>query len=332
MKNYTVFDFDETCINSDVSNVFVYYILKEMLLKTNVSEFEEALILRTANDEKMASYLATAYARALKGGRGSQEHKLFVDIFCQFYQNAFSLYGLDASHILMANYEVNELNNLVCIAFEQPDSYYVDTILPSLYKATSVFEYSRFLIEKMRLNDIKPYIISASPDILVKAIACNPKYGFNFSEQEVFGTKLEENYDQTVSYFLDEEAIYPRKEGKTSIILEKIAPLYQNKEPLLVAGDGNGDLDMLQHFTTKSLLYDRKHGKEFTQFLDKVKSEAELLNLDEYNDLYTSKKYVVAHPLQGLMKDGVKSGYSSENDKKAVANFVNYIMKIIYIQ
>ena len=95
-------------------------------------------------------------------------------------------------------------------------------------------------------NGFDVYICSASLEAIVEVMASDPKYGLGIAPERVFGIRLEDEekvggpfatgYDQT---FL---------EGKTACIMRFIAPLHCNKAPSLVAGDSNGDYDMLTAF------------------------------------------------------------------------------------
>ncbi|MGN0189721.1 MAG: hypothetical protein ACI395_09425 [Candidatus Cryptobacteroides sp.] len=93
-------------------------------------------------------------------------------------------------------------------------------------------------------NGFDVYICSASLEAIVEAMACDPQYGLALSPERVFGIRLEDgpgsdfarDYDQT---FL---------EGKTACINRLIAPSHCGRQPSLVAGDSNGDYDMLTAF------------------------------------------------------------------------------------
>lgn len=105
---------------------------------------------------------------------------------------------------------------------------------------------SLHLYKALEENGFDVYICSASLEVIVEAMACDPKYGLELSPDKVFGIRLadkqmvggafEPDYDQT---FLD---------GKTSCIMNLIAPSNGYVSPSLVAGDSNGDFDMLTAF------------------------------------------------------------------------------------
>lgn len=108
------------------------------------------------------------------------------------------------------------------------------------------------LINALRKKGVQVYVCSASPETVVEALACDPKYGLNFAEDEVFGIRLDSrggfdpSYDQT---FL---------EGKVKCIERFMRPAHGGKDPVLVAGDSSGDLPMLTAFPgSVSLVYDK---------------------------------------------------------------------------
>lgn len=97
------------------------------------------------------------------------------------------------------------------------------------------------LMASLRRAGITPYICSASPEWLVEALACTPANGLGFRPDEVYGvrfceTRYEEAYEQ------------PFMEGKVACINTYIAPLHDNREPAMVAGDSSGDIAMLTSF------------------------------------------------------------------------------------
>lgn len=93
---------------------------------------------------------------------------------------------------------------------------------------------------------ITPYICSASPEWLVELLACDPLWGFGIPEDHVFGLRLQDTEDGSWSYRTD--YIQPYKEGKVACIRDLIAPAHEGREPVLVAGDSNGDVAMLTSF------------------------------------------------------------------------------------
>ena len=81
---------------------------------------------------------------------------------------------------------------------------------------------------------ITPYVCSASAEWLVELLVCDREIGFGLDPDRVFGVRLDEP-----------DYVQPFREGKVACIDRFIAPLYDGKQPVLVAGDSNGDVAML---------------------------------------------------------------------------------------
>ena len=90
---------------------------------------------------------------------------------------------------------------------------------------------------------ITPYICSASPEWLVEILATDRKLGFGLSPEQVFGIRLDGAGDYPQPY----------KEGKVECIGRFIAPLHGGAQPLLVAGDSEGDLAMLKAYPSMKI-------------------------------------------------------------------------------
>lgn len=120
----------------------------------------------------------------------------------------------------------------------------------------------RNLYGALQRQGVDAYIVSASLERIVEALACHPEMGFGLSPDHVFGLRLAEG--ETVNPAYLEGYPQPFKEGKVLCINAFIAPLYGGAGPLLVAGDSNGDVAMLTAWpSTKCSLimdYGRKAG------------------------------------------------------------------------
>lgn len=108
----------------------------------------------------------------------------------------------------------------------------------------------------LQAGGITPYVCSASLELIVEVLACDPELGVGLPPEQVFGLrfvpgdKLEAEYDP--SY------VQPIASGKVACISACMAPLHGNADPVLVAGDSNGDVPMLTSFsgTLHSLIID----------------------------------------------------------------------------
>lgn len=104
------------------------------------------------------------------------------------------------------------------------------------------------LYKVLRNNKIETYICSASDEVIVEALACNPEYRLNISPENVFGLRMEMSQDSTISAVFKSGYIQTFKEGKELAIREYMSPNHDNGDPVLVAGDSNGDYEMLTNF------------------------------------------------------------------------------------
>ncbi len=105
----------------------------------------------------------------------------------------------------------------------------------------------RNLYKTLLNNNIDVYICTASYESIVQAFACSEDFGLNLKTENVIGVKLNTNSDNFISS-VDTKAIISYKEGKTAAIKKYIASLHNGKDPILVAGDSNGDYNMLVDF------------------------------------------------------------------------------------
>ena len=105
----------------------------------------------------------------------------------------------------------------------------------------------RSLCRALPKNGIDVYFISATLEDLAEIMACDEKY-FGLDTAQVFGFRMEldslGNYLQTcVPGYIE-----PYYEAKAECVKAYIAPLYDGRDPVLAAGDGNGDYAMLTSF------------------------------------------------------------------------------------
>ncbi|MBQ4003306.1 MAG: hypothetical protein II600_04945, partial [Bacteroidaceae bacterium] len=87
---------------------------------------------------------------------------------------------------------------------------------------------------------------SASSELIVETFACDTVLGLGLPEDRVFGLRFEDADTVTADYEKD----YPQSmfAGKVQCIRTCIAPQYDGRDPVLVAGDSNGDVAMLSDF------------------------------------------------------------------------------------
>lgn len=104
------------------------------------------------------------------------------------------------------------------------------------------------LYNKLQENGIEVYVCSASYMDVIMEYATNPKYGYNVPKQNVTAMMLKKDKNGVIQAELDSNYSQTQGKGKTETIKKLIAPKHQNQEPLLVAGDSNGDYAMMTDF------------------------------------------------------------------------------------
>lgn len=117
------------------------------------------------------------------------------------------------------------------------------------------------LFHEFEKNGIKVYIVSASLEDIVKVFANDKSYGYNLSADSVYGMRLEINGNK---YKAEYKHGYPQTQtkGKVEIINKFLKPKHGGKDPILVAGDSEGDFNMLSEYKgTKILLLMKRKGK-----------------------------------------------------------------------
>ncbi len=120
----------------------------------------------------------------------------------------------------------------------------------------------RNLYKALQANGIDVYIFSASLEAVVEAMACDPEY-LGLDTTQVFAIRLKRNKENLVKQEYQPFFIRPYKEGKTAAIKAYVSPLYGWRDPVLVAGDSEGDYSMLTEFPDMrvGLIIDRpQHG------------------------------------------------------------------------
>lgn len=102
------------------------------------------------------------------------------------------------------------------------------------------------LIETLENNNIPVHISTASLQDIIDAVATNPKYGYNLPEGRVLGMRLKKDtngkfiaqYDTSGGYTINSV------DGKT-VNINKVLVTKYNANPLMIAGDSDGDYYMM---------------------------------------------------------------------------------------
>lgn len=104
------------------------------------------------------------------------------------------------------------------------------------------------LYQILMQNGIDVYICSASYHDVILEYATNKKYGYNLPKSHIFGMRLLKDETGMILPEFDMTYVQTQGEGKTSTIKNLIAVNHNNMDPILVAGDSDGDYSMLKDF------------------------------------------------------------------------------------
>jgi len=118
------------------------------------------------------------------------------------------------------------------------------------------------MMDTLRSNGIDVYVCTASLEDVVAVFATHPKYGYNVSRENVIGLRLERNGGVYRNAYLKD---WPLTWGPgKSVAIKREIVTKKGYGPLFVAGDSDGDYDMLRDFpeTQYGLIVNRmKSGK-----------------------------------------------------------------------
>lgn len=118
------------------------------------------------------------------------------------------------------------------------------------------------LYHELKRNGIDVYIISASMQELIEVFATDKSYGYNLDLENIYAMRVKSTIDNILIDEYNYEYSFTQKEGKTETINKFIRPKYNEKGPILVAGDAVGDESMLTEFKdTEVLLIMKREGK-----------------------------------------------------------------------
>ena len=281
--SYAVFDFDQTSIVHDISQaLWVYQIEHLCFADAPIHDFLDGI----PEPESLMPETETTYAEI--GRILSEEYKTMTtrveagesiesiwqsDVYLDFRARMCSLleamdeqWGSWVAFLwqpgLLAGYTEAEARALIHDAIleqlgrdkltvEQwlsPDGRWGGDVMRGIWVSPEMKE----LYKCLQTANIDAYVCSASLELIVEALACDPVLGFGLPAERVYGLRFVEGEKLTVQF--DSQYKQPIKEGKVDCIKAYMAPAYGNTNPVLVAGDSNGDVPMLTAFS------DMKHG------------------------------------------------------------------------
>ena len=102
------------------------------------------------------------------------------------------------------------------------------------------------LFNCLKEHKIDVYVCSASLELIVEVLACDPEIGAGLPPEQVFGLRFVPSERLMARY--DESYMQPIGPGKVTCIETFMAPSHGGRGPVLVGGDSNGDVPMLTAF------------------------------------------------------------------------------------
>lgn len=274
---YAVFDFDQTSIVHDISQaLWVYQIEHLRYADAPAHDFLDGL---PSPDEEMSgtgvSYAAMGRAMSseymtlksrLDAGesldtiRQSDDYLDFRARMNIFLTKMDEQYGSWVSYLwqpgLLAGFTQAEAEALIRDAISEhlgpeklaverwtsPDGRWSGDVQRGIW----VSDEMKDLYKCLDAAGIDVYICSASLEMIVEVLACDANLGFGIEPERVFGLRFVAG-ERIIPEF-DPQYKQPNKEGKIDCIKAYLAPSYGGADPLLVAGDSNGDVPMLTAF------------------------------------------------------------------------------------
>ncbi len=133
------------------------------------------------------------------------------------------------------------------VTWESPVSLPGQAGLVSVSYKTSVrfTEETKDLYNTLMENGIDVFVCSASFYDIILTSATNAKYGLNVKPENVYAMMLKKDKDGRYINEYDNEYFQTQGKGKTHTINAFIRGQYENRDPIMVAGDSSGDYNMM---------------------------------------------------------------------------------------
>ena len=278
---YAVFDFDKTSIVHDVSQaLWVYQVEHLRYADAPAHGFLDGIPdvsqpIGGITFAQMGEVLKEEYAQlaALQADGKTLEQIHATDTYKDFRARMATLlvemddvFGYEVSYLwmpgLLAGYTEAEAREVVHDAvldqlgkdklevqeWTSPDGQWSTPVERGIWLSPEMKDLYRCLAD----HGITAYVCSASLELIVEVLACDPDLGVGLPPEQVFGLRFVPG-DKLVAEY-DPSYVQTIRNGKVTCINTYMAPLHGNKGPVLVGGDSNGDVPMLIAFD------DTRHG------------------------------------------------------------------------
>ncbi len=213
---YAVFDFDNTCIHHDIGEAVLAHLCRKKLLRSN------ALLpdLNPVSKEEYAHALFHHYWRLTDSGEKERAYLVAAGA--------------------LAGYRADALDGIVreTLKYEGDILGKTDLFGRKIAKGLRAKEAARMILEYLARKGVKCWIVSASLQGLVQAMVSRL---FGDFDLHVIGVRMEESSRVLGTKVLSPAPMFG---GKVDCIKTYIDPTVR---PILVAGDSEGDLAMLEY-------------------------------------------------------------------------------------
>ena len=228
---------------------------------------------------------------SLKQIHETEEYKEFVAKYYYNYVAVIKTFGAEIGYewakYSMANMKPSEINAVTSkglkkhlnipvkkISLTSSEALQSNTgvLSISLYEGYRINEEMIELVNKLREAGAEVYLCSASFQHIVEPAACSTEYGYNFKPENIFAMRFEEQNGKVLPQYLKD---YPKtfENGKVTLIDNFIAPKFNGRAPIMVAGDSDGDVAMMLAYndTQKVLIVNRLKGGKIGELSNEAK-------------------------------------------------------------
>ena len=246
---YAVFDFDKTSIVHDVSQaLWVYQIEHLAFADAPAHAFIDGIpdpsreMAPGVSFAQMGASLEAEYEILVQrlGAGMSLEQVRESEPYLDFRARMFSLEAREVIHGAILEHLGKD--KLAVEEWRSPDGRWGGAVERGIYFSPEMKD----LFACLKDNGITPYVCSASLELIVEGLACDPDLGPGLPPEQVFGLRFIPS--EPIAAVYDSTYVQPIGPGKVSCIKTHMAPLHGGRGPILVAGDSNGDVPMLTAF------------------------------------------------------------------------------------
>lgn len=258
------------------------FILKKGIPKTNYKENYKTDDGKAINADMIVGDIVNAFAvlyeeyikgdKTLEEVKKLEEYKEFVAKYYYNYKAVIDSFGPDIAYVWakysmtnMTEEEIAEVTragiekqgktNVKKITLDSSEVLKSDTgpLSVSFTIGYRFIEPMQELAKAMQANGIDLYVDSAAYQDIIGPVVSNPAYGYDIPKQNAYAMRFEKKNNKSMPEY-KEGYFVTFKGGKTDVIKTFIAPKYDGRAPIFVAGDSDGDVAMMTDFDVDTVL------------------------------------------------------------------------------